>query len=127
MPRTPGYATRQRSLVLECLKAHAGQYLSVADIAADLTKKGSPVGVTTIYRALEKLASEGTVRRFVPDRTSPAVFEYLENPAQAEFHVRCKGCGKLFTCTAAKLPGWLRRFPRICPASTVWRLTCRTR
>ena len=90
MPRTPGYATRQRSLVLECLKAHAGQYLSVADIAADLTKKGSPVGVTTIYRALEKLASEGTVRRFVPDRTSPAVFEYLENPAQAEFHVRCK-------------------------------------
>ena len=73
MPRTPGYATRQRSLVLECLKAHAGQYLSVADIAADLTKKGSPVGVTTIYRALEKLASEGTVRRFVPDRTSPAV------------------------------------------------------
>ena len=96
MPRTPGYATRQRSLVLECLKAHAGQYLSVADIAADLTKKGSPVGVTTIYRALEKLASAGTVRRFVPDRTSPAVFEYLENPAQAEFHVRCKGCGKLF-------------------------------
>ena len=67
MPRTPGYATRQRSLVLECLKAHAGQYLSVADIAADLTKKGSPVGVTTIYRALEKLASEGTVRHFVPD------------------------------------------------------------
>ena len=88
MPRTPGYATRQRSLVLECLKAHAGQYLSVADIAADLTKKGSPVGVTTIYRALEKLASEGTVRRFVPDRTSPAVFEYLENPAQAEFQDR---------------------------------------
>lgn len=36
------------------------------------------------------------MRHFVPDRTSPAVFEYLENPAQAEFHVRCKGCGKLF-------------------------------
>ena len=121
MPRTPSYATRQRSLVLECLKAHAGQYLSVADIAVDLTKKGSPVGVTTIYRALEKLASEGTVRRFVPDRTSPAVFEYLENPCAA------RAAGNFFTCTAAKLPGWLRRFPRICPASTVWRLTCRTR
>lgn len=52
MPRTPGYATRQRSLVLECLKAHAGQYLSVADIAADLTKKGSPVGVSFFYYSI---------------------------------------------------------------------------
>lgn len=127
MPRTPGYATRQRSLVLECLKAHAGQYLSVADIAADLTKKGSPVGVTTIYRALEKLASEGTVRHFVPDRTSPAVFEYLETRRRQNFTCAARAAGNFFTCTAAKLPGWLRRFPRICPASTVWRLTCRTR
>ncbi|WP_295479810.1 transcriptional repressor [uncultured Sutterella sp.] len=96
MPQGVRYATRQRAAVLSCLKARAGEYLTAAEVAEAAKAAGAAIGLTTVYRTLENLRNEGLVRRFVLDRATPAAYEYLEDPAASEFHVRCRDCGKLF-------------------------------
>ena len=96
MPRSTRYTTRQRAAVLACLKEHTGQYLGVQDVADAVKKLGVSVGLTTIYRNLDTLVEEGTVRKFVVDKNSAAVYEYLDDPHTEEFHVKCRACGTLF-------------------------------
>lgn len=96
MPQGVRYATRQRAAVLNCLKARAGEYLTAAEVAQAAKAAGAAIGLTTVYRTLENLRGEGLVRRFILDRATPAAYEYLEDPATSEFHVRCSDCGKLF-------------------------------
>ena len=97
MPRSTRYTTRQRAAVLACLpKERTGQYLGVQDVADAVKKLGVSVGLTTIYRNLDTLVEEGAVRKFVVDKNSAAVYEYLDDPHTEEFHVKCRACGTLF-------------------------------
>lgn len=96
MARPVRYSTRQRAAVLSALKAHAGKYLSAEEVVDAIRRDGEAVGRTTVYRTLETLTQEGVVRRFVSDKRSPALYEYLDNPSEAEYHVQCRSCGKLF-------------------------------
>ena len=61
-----------------------------------MKKLGVSVGLTTIYRNLDTLVEEGAVRKFVVDKNSAAVYEYLDDPHTEEFHVKCRACGTLF-------------------------------
>ena len=88
MPRSTRYTTRQRAAVLACLKERTGQYLGVQDVADAVKKLGVSVGLTTIYRNLDTLVEEGAVRKFVVDKNSAAVYEYLDDPHTEEFHVK---------------------------------------
>ena len=51
------YTTKQQQAILACLERKQGQPLSAADLAAELRQDGSPVGLATIYRQLERLES----------------------------------------------------------------------
>lgn len=90
------YATRQRAAVLSVLQANAGKYMSAEEVFDAVRRSGAAIGRTTVYRTLETLTQEGGVRRFVMDKRTPAAYEYLEDPSAAEYHVRCRSCGKLF-------------------------------
>lgn len=53
--------TQQRDLVAQVVFASDGQ-LSVDEVAARLRDRGTPVGLATIYRALDTLVDAGFVR-----------------------------------------------------------------
>ena len=121
MLRSTRYTTRQRAAVLACLKERTGQYLGVQDVADAVKKLGVSVGLTTIYRNLDTLVEEGAVRKFVVDKNSAAVYEYLDDPHTEEFHVKCRACGTLFHLRCSEIERMAAALSGVMPAvSRAW-------
>lgn len=94
---TNGYQTKQRNDILEYLKANPAQHLTADTITDALKQNGVSVGKTTVYRYLDKLASEGKVRRYFVPNSKSACYEFID-PTLAcnlHYHLKCTGCGAL--------------------------------
>lgn len=92
------YRTRQKEQILNYLMKSPNYHFTVQEIYDYLNKLNSSVGTTTIYRNLEKLVSEGIVKKYILDGENCAYFEYIGENSEniAEFHFKCNKCGKLF-------------------------------
>jgi len=93
--------TRQRSAVLGVLAG--GDALSAQDLYARLRRKGSNVGLATVYRTLRLLAEEG------------AVDVLRDDPVQARFrlcsithhhHLVCERCGRVEEIPECDIAPW---------------------
>ena len=85
-----GYKTKQKDAVLKYT------HVTVNQISDNFAQHGTPVGVTTIYRHLEKLLEEGFIRKYTVDGASGACFQYAEDQQCREhFHLMCEKCGCL--------------------------------
>ncbi len=94
------YKTKQHEQLVSYLKSVQGRHLTVSEIHDYFKEKGDGMGVATIYRQLERLVSEGTVRKYIIDSSHPACFEYAgdslsECLSKSCFHLKCEKCGKL--------------------------------
>ncbi len=93
------YNTRQREVLLEYLRKMQGEHITVNDIRSYLSESGSGVGMTTIYRQLDKMVDEGIVKKYVLDSSSAACFEYVDSHNECResgcTHLKCTSCGKL--------------------------------
>lgn len=93
------YNTRQREEVLSFLQRMPGEHITVNDIANYLNESGSSVGMTTIYRHLDKMVEEGIVKKYMLDASSAACFEYVDKHSECRengcTHLKCTNCGKL--------------------------------
>lgn len=90
------YRTRQKTLIEECLRNTGGRHITAETVAALLTAQGTPVGMATIYRQLERLVEEGTVRKYVLDGKTGACYQYNGETVCEHFHLKCLKCGELF-------------------------------
>ena len=92
-----GYATASRKKILEFLKSNSDRTVTAADIDCYLKKNDSEVNITTIYRYLDKLAVEGTVIKYVAEKGSQAVYQYVEMGHHCEdhLHLKCVKCGRI--------------------------------
>lgn len=99
-----GYKTKQKDAVLKYLMEHKDCHVTVNQISDNFTKMGMSVGVTTIYRHLEKLLEEGFVRKYTVDGTTGACFQYADDQQCREhFHLMCEKCGCLIHLECAHL------------------------
>lgn len=103
MGRTSEYQTRQRQAIIEYLNSHRGSYVTVNELAAALQAMGEPVGLTTIYRHLEKLTSEGRVEKYHIEGMKSACFCVVEDspsPEEDNLTMKCQSCGEIvhFVC-----------------------------
>ncbi len=92
------YKTKQGEALVDYLKTLPGQHFTVHDVCEHCKDSGISMGQTTVYRQLEKLVSEGTVKKYIIDGNSAACFEYApENKEETQtcFHCKCEKCGKL--------------------------------
>ena len=91
------YMTRQQKAVLSCIESvHGGA--SAAELAELLHARGDSVGLTTVYRQLERLVEEGRVNKYIVDGSNAAYFEYVDHDHCGEetcFHCKCEKCGQL--------------------------------
>ena len=98
MEKKSKYNTKQRDLLIEYLKTVPHTHVTAADIREHFSGIGINIGVSTIYRQLERLVEEGTVKKYTIDSISPACFEYdsgIDEENNACFHCKCIECGRL--------------------------------
>ncbi len=93
------YKTRQREELLDYLKSISGSQVTAGEVYEHFISRGSSIGKTTVYRALERLVEEGLVNKYIIDETSAARFEYIEREERCHrpvcFHCKCEECGRL--------------------------------
>ena len=105
------YNTRQRSRLLEYMQAVPGEHFTAKDVCDYFQTCGTPIGVATVYRQLERMVEEGLVNKYIIDANSPACFEYVGESGQQEqkqetcFHCKCEKCGKLIHLHCEELCG----------------------
>ena len=94
-----GYRTKQKAEILDIIGEKGDYHFTASDIAEMLRKKGSGTGMSTVYRMLDKLTEEGTLRRYVIDGSSAACYQIAKADQTAcrhHFHLKCLICGSLF-------------------------------
>ena len=88
------YHTQQRCALLAFLSAHADEQFTVEQLLAAMGDEAP--GRSTVYRALDRLVEEGTVRRFAPESGGSAAYQAMDpGHCDAHLHLKCVDCGRL--------------------------------
>lgn len=82
--------TRQRTAIIEVLAK--GGFRSAQDWHDLLRHDGSPIGLATVYRALQSLAEVGEVDSVVTD-TGETLYRRCDSAISHHHHLRCRECG----------------------------------
>ena len=91
----PKYVTKQRMALLEYLSKHPDEQLSARDIAASLEPES--VSVSAVYRNLNELESDGSVRRVTRHGSREVLYQYLDAaPCREQLHMSCQKCGRTY-------------------------------
>lgn len=84
------------SAIKECLEMHKDGYVTVMDIENYLKENDCQVGLTTIYRHLEKMEKDGIVTKFSVEGQPGACFQYIEQGENQDcFYIKCEECGEV--------------------------------
>ena len=87
------YNTKQKERVTAVLREANGAHLTAEDIAGAL----APIGMSTVYRQLDRLCEQGVVRRFFVEEGVRACYQYVgeDCACRNHYHLKCSVCGKL--------------------------------
>ncbi len=90
------YKTKQQVAIKQYLEQQKDSYVTVSQIEKYLKENNCGVGLTTIYRHLEKMEEDGIVARLYVDGQPGACYQYVENN-QVEncFYIKCEKCGEV--------------------------------
>lgn len=94
--------TRQRRAVIETLNQH-GPFASAQAIHVKLQGSDQPVGLSTVYRILQALASCGEVDTV---RTSSGEVLYRRCNSGDHHHLVCRVCGTTVEIEGALVESW---------------------
>lgn len=98
MPRSQGYHTKSRQLILTYLQDNRRHAVSAANILQYLENSNLPTSPTTVYRYLDKLVSENRIMKYVADKGEKALYQYVDEGAhcQEHLHLKCVECGQIY-------------------------------
>ena len=90
------YSTRQKRELLKFLKERSLQHFSVDEVVFEMQDRGEKIGRSTVYRYLELLAEQGSVRKYQSVQ-GITQYQHVENAANCDdhFHMMCSRCGNL--------------------------------
>lgn len=90
------YKTKQKSCILDCIMKHTDSYVTIQQISDYLDEMGDKVGLTTIYRNLDRLVEEKQIAKVSIDGISGTCYKVLsEQDEKVLFYLKCETCGKL--------------------------------
>lgn len=95
MSTVKNYKTKQQLAIKKCIESHREGYVTVNEIAEYLKENGYSVGLTTIYRHLEKMENEGLVTRLSVEGQSGACYKYVNPAEESGFFIKCDECGEV--------------------------------
>ena len=89
------YMTRQQQAVLKCIESCPGGRATAMDLMQMLRQEGQTVGLSTVYRQLEKLVAQGKVHKLLTEEG--ACYQYCDKTVHRDcFLLHCEGCGAIF-------------------------------
>jgi Fur family ferric uptake transcriptional regulator len=96
-PRPSNYNTRQGGLIFEYFSSLGDRHVQAAEIAEYFRRRKEAIGLTTIYRHLEKLVNAGLIRKYFLNEGESACYQYISNTREKgeHFHLKCENCGTL--------------------------------
>ena len=95
------YNTKQKKLILEYLKNSKG-HVTAGEIVTHLAESGTRVGTSTVYRFLDRLLEEGSVRRF--SSSEGACYQWAgDKECKNHYHFVCSRCGALLHVDCGEL------------------------
>ena len=91
------YSTRQKREMLAYLKKHDMEPYSVDELVFRMQEQGERIGRTTVYRYLEQLAEQGSVRKY-QNAQGVTQYQHIEDDSgcDSHFHMMCRSCGRLY-------------------------------
>jgi len=95
--RSKAYNTAGKKALIEYMAKNANRQFTVDELYSALLASGAPVGKSSLYRLLERLVSDGAVRKFKESEQSSAAFQYIgsDEGCSRHLHLKCAECGKL--------------------------------
>ena len=89
------YMTRQQQAVLKCIESCPGGRATAMDLMQMLRQEGQTVGLSTVYRQLEKLVAQGKVHKLLTEEG--ACYQYCDKTVHRDCFLRqCAGGGAIF-------------------------------
>ncbi|MCI6999565.1 MAG: transcriptional repressor [Clostridiales bacterium] len=89
------YMTRQQQAVLKCIESCPGGRATAMDLMQMLRQEGQTVGLSTVYRQLEKLVAQGKVHKLLTEEG--ACYQYCDKTVHRDcFLLQCESCGAIF-------------------------------
>lgn len=90
------YKTKQSIAILEYLESINGAHVTVGQIKEYFSNNDICIGTTTIYRNLDKLMSQGKVKKYYLNNFSGACYQYIDNsPKTNHYHFICEKCNRI--------------------------------
>ena len=109
------YRTKQREYIVKFLKSKADEHFSADELfyalASDLktadhtdTCKKTPA-LATVYRTLDKLVKDGTLRKFTSEAGEKACYQYISEKSNCakHYHLKCTQCGSLIHLSCSQI------------------------
>ena len=91
MKRNESYNTKQKDLILSIIKKQTHEF-TIKNIYSEVSDK---TGLTTIYRLVDKLVLEGTLKKYI-SKDNITYYQYLEKCDHDDhFYLKCENCGEL--------------------------------
>lgn len=95
--RSKAYNTAGKKALIEYMAQNPDRQYTVDELFSALTAVGASIGKSSLYRMLERLVTDGAVRKFKESERSSAAFQYIgsDEDCSHHLHLKCAKCGKL--------------------------------
>lgn len=89
------YNTKQKQTLIDFLKKNKNKHFSIKEISQYVTE--NRIGKSTIYRLIDKMTAEGSIRRFRGNDGKSVLYQYIgdSDECNGHFHLKCTSCGLL--------------------------------
>ena len=87
--------TKQKRLILDCIKDSGGHHMTVEEIYNLIKKHDEKISIATVYRNLRLLEEQGVVKKVIMTEDAPIFFELCDSDAHTHHHLVCSHCGKI--------------------------------
>jgi Fur family ferric uptake transcriptional regulator len=111
MPATPLRATRQRTAVLALL-AEADDFISAQELHARLRAAGESVGLSTVYRTVQALATSDDIDVIVTADGEARYRACAPSRVGHHHHLVCRACGSTVEVRNPAVERWADKVGR---------------
>lgn len=108
MSTTGVRATRQRAAIFALLE-NLEEFRSAQDLHDELRKRGEGIGLTTVYRTLQSMATSGLVDTL---RTDTGESVYRRCSEHHHHHLVCRACGATVEVQGRQVEAWAAEVAR---------------
>lgn len=87
--------TKQKRLILDCIKSSGGRHMNVEEIYNLIRKHDEKISIATVYRNLRMLEQQGVVKKLYVAEDAPSFYELNDSDEHTHHHLMCSRCGAI--------------------------------